>query len=195
MKIITIDFETYYDREFSLSKMSTEDYITDPRFEVILVAAKVNEGDTQWFSGTKKQTAQWLSALDIPNNAVIGHNMMFDATILQQVFGLRPKFIFDTISMAQAHLRPFLSGVSLAKCLEYCEFDGLRKGTEVHNILGRSRQSLSASELKSNADYCCTDVEGTWLLFKHLKPTDGTAPSWMLCSSSSARRQASVTAR
>ena len=170
MNIVTLDFETYYDREFSLSKMSTEDYITDPRFEVILVAAKVNEDDTQWFSGTKKQTAQWLSALDIPNNAVVGHNMMFDATILQESFGLRPKFIFDTISMAQAHLRPFLSGVSLAKCLEYCDFDGLRKGTEVHNMLGRTRQSLSGPELKSYADYCCTDVEGTWLLFKHLKP-------------------------
>lgn len=170
MNIITIDFETYYDREFSLSKMSTEDYITDPRFEVILVAAKVNEEPTQWFSGTKKQTAQWLSALDIPNNAVVGHNMMFDATILQQVFGIRPKFIFDTISMAQAHLRPFLSGVSLAKCLEYCDFDGLRKGVEVHNMIGRSRQSLSQTELYSYADYCITDVEGTWLLFKHLKP-------------------------
>lgn len=170
MNILTIDFETFYDREYSLSKISTEDYITDPRFEVILVAAKVNGDPPQWFSGTKKQTAQWLSTLDVPNSAVVHHNAMFDATILQEVFGLRPKFIFDTISMAQAHLRPFLTGVSLAKCLEYCDFDGLRKGTEVHNMLGRTRQSLSASELKSYADYCCTDVEGTWLLFNHLKP-------------------------
>jgi len=170
VNIIPIDFETYYDKEFSLSKMSTEDYITDPRFEVILVAAKVNDGPVEWFSGTKKQTAQWLSALQIHENAVVCHNAMFDATILQEVFGIRPKFIFDTISMAQAHLRPFLSGVSLAKCLEYCDFDGLRKGVEVHNMLGRTRQSLTSSELKSYADYCCTDVEGTWRLFQHLRP-------------------------
>ena len=170
MNIITLDFETYYDREYSLPKMSIEDYITDPRFEVILVGAKVNEEPTQWFSGTMKQTRQWLSALNITNHAVVHHNAMFDATILQHVFDMRPKFIFDTISMAQAHLRPFLSGVSLAKCLEYCDFDGLRKGTAVHNMLGRNRQSLSGPELKDYADYCCTDVEGTWLLFKHLKP-------------------------
>lgn len=170
MNIITLDFETFYDREYSLRTMSTEDYITDPRFEVILVAAKVNDEQTQWFSGTMKQTKQWLSALDIPNNAVVHHNAMFDATILQHVFGMRPLFIFDTISMAQAQLRPFLSGVSLAKCLEYCDFDGLRKGTEVHNMIGRTRQSLARQELLSYADYCCTDVDGTWMLFKHLKP-------------------------
>ena len=35
MDIVTIDFETYYDREFSLSKMTTEAYIRDDRFEVI----------------------------------------------------------------------------------------------------------------------------------------------------------------
>lgn len=170
MDIITIDFETYYDKEYSLSKMSTEDYITDPRFEVILVAAKVNGEPTTWFSGSHSKTKQWLEALSLDQNAIVCHNAMFDATILQEVFGIRPKFIFDTISMAQAHLRPFLRSVSLKNCLEYCDFDGLRKGTEVHNMLGRGRLSLSKHELQSYAEYCITDVEGTWLLFNHLKP-------------------------
>ena len=40
--LITVDFETYYDRKFSLSKLTTEEYIRDPRFEVIGVAVKVN---------------------------------------------------------------------------------------------------------------------------------------------------------
>ena len=33
MKILTIDFETYYDREYSLSKLTTEEYVRDDRFE------------------------------------------------------------------------------------------------------------------------------------------------------------------
>jgi DNA polymerase len=168
--LITLDFETYYDREYSLSKMSTEDYITDPRFEVILVAAKVGDSDTEWFSGSRSQTGRWLANLNLQQAGVVGHNMMFDATILQQVFGIRPGFIFDTISMAQAHIRPFSPKVSLKACLEYCDFDGLRKGEEVHNMLGRTRQSLSQTELYRYADYCITDVEGTYRLFKHLKP-------------------------
>jgi hypothetical protein len=43
--IVTIDFETYYDKEYSLSKMTTEEYIRDDRFEVIGVAIKVDDGD------------------------------------------------------------------------------------------------------------------------------------------------------
>jgi DNA polymerase I-like protein with 3'-5' exonuclease and polymerase domains len=170
VKNITIDFETYYDREYSLSKMSTEDYITDPRFDVILVGAKVDDSAVEWVSGSKKQTAAWLAQLDIPNSAITCHNAMFDATILQHVFGLRPKFIFDTISMAQAQLRPFIKSVSLKSCLEHCDFDGFRKGDEVHNMLGRTRQSLNPKELASYAQYCCDDVTGTRLLFQHLKP-------------------------
>jgi len=170
VRLITLDFETYYDREYSLSKMSTEDYITDPRFEVILVAAKVGDSETQWASGNKKRVAEWLHSLELDKAGVVGHNMMFDATILQQQFGIRPGFIFDTISMAQAQIRPFSPRVSLKACLEYCDFEGLRKGDEVHNMLGRTRQSLSPAELQKYADYCVTDVEGTYRLFKHLKP-------------------------
>ena len=170
MKLVTLDFETYYDRDYSLSKMSTEDYITDPRFEVILVAAKVGDSEIEWFSGSRSQTGRWLAQLDLQRSGIVGHNMMFDATILQQVFGIRPGFIFDTISMAQAHLRPFSPKVSLKACLEYYDFDGLRKGEEVHNMLGRTRQSLSRAELEAYAKYCMDDVEGTHRLFKHLKP-------------------------
>ena len=46
MNLITIDFETYYDKDFSLRKMTTESYIRDPRFEVIGVGVKVNNGAT-----------------------------------------------------------------------------------------------------------------------------------------------------
>jgi DNA polymerase len=170
VNLVTLDFETYYDREYSLSKMSTEDYITDPRFEVILVAAKVGDSETEWFSGSRSQTGRWLAKFDLPRCGVVGHNMMFDATILQQVFGIRPGFIFDTISMAQAHIRPFSPKVSLKACLEHCDFDGLRKGEEVHNMIGRTRLSLTEKELGQYANYCCTDVEGTYRLFQHLKP-------------------------
>lgn len=170
MNIVTIDFETYYDKEYSLSKMSTEAYIADPRFEVILVAAKVDDGEVDWFSGTRAQTARWLEQFNLQRCGIVCHNAMFDATILQEIFGIRPGFIFDTISMAQVHIRPFSPRVSLKACLEYCDFDGLRKGEEVHNMLGRTRTSLSVKELGAYAAYCCTDVLGTYRLFKHLKP-------------------------
>jgi hypothetical protein len=42
MDIVTIDFETYYDKDYSLSKMTTEQYVRSPLFEVIGVGVKVN---------------------------------------------------------------------------------------------------------------------------------------------------------
>ena len=38
--LITIDFETYYDKEYGLKKFTTEEYIRDEKFEVIGVAVK-----------------------------------------------------------------------------------------------------------------------------------------------------------
>jgi hypothetical protein len=51
MNLITVDFETYYDRDFSLSKITTEEYIRSDLFEVIGVSVKVNNEETEWASG------------------------------------------------------------------------------------------------------------------------------------------------
>ena len=40
MKILTVDFETYYDREYSLLRLTTEEYVRSDKFEVIGVAVK-----------------------------------------------------------------------------------------------------------------------------------------------------------
>ena len=49
MDLITLDFETFYSKEFSLSKLTTEEYIRDDRFETIGVATKINDQKPQWF--------------------------------------------------------------------------------------------------------------------------------------------------
>ena len=46
MSLITIDFETYYtDTDLGFKKQTTEEYVRDPRFEVIGVAVQVDDGD------------------------------------------------------------------------------------------------------------------------------------------------------
>ena len=40
MKTIFLDFETYYDREYSLKKMTPVEYVLDHRFEAIGCAVK-----------------------------------------------------------------------------------------------------------------------------------------------------------
>ena len=97
MQIITIDFETFYDRAFSLSKITTEEYIRDELFEVIGVGVKVDDGETQWFSGPYQQTKKFLEQFDWANAVAVAHNAMFDMAILNWHFDIRPKRIVDTL--------------------------------------------------------------------------------------------------
>jgi len=163
MKLITVDFETYYDPAFSLSKMTTEEYIRDPQFEVIGVAVKVGTADAQWFSGTKKKTSEWLDQFDWDDALALAHNAVFDMSILNWHFDIRPKRIADTLSMARA-LHGNETGVSL-KAL--AEFYGIgEKGNEVVAAMGKGRLDFTAEELARYGAYCCNDCDLTLKLFE-----------------------------
>ena len=165
MDVITIDFETFYDRAFSLSKMTTEEYIRDELFEVIGVAVKVNDGTTEWFSGPKAQTKKWLDQFPWDNAIAVAHNAMFDMAILNWVFDIRPKRIADTLSMLRALDGPD-AGNSLARAAERY---GLGvKGTEVVNALGKGRIDFTPEELERYGEYCINDTELTYDLFNKI---------------------------
>jgi DNA polymerase len=165
MNILTIDFETFYSREFSLSKMTTEEYVRHKDFEVIGVAIKVNDEDTQWFSGTKKSTAEFLSRFDWDNSIGLAHNAVFDFAILNWCFDICPKKIADTLSMARA-IHGTEVGGSLAALAQHYSLG--QKGTEVVNAMGKRRLDFDAESLARYGEYCVNDVDLTYNLFKHL---------------------------
>jgi len=164
MDIVVLDFETYYDKNYSLSKMTTEAYIRDPRFEVIGVAVKVNNFPACWYSGD--DFGGFLKSLDLGSKAVLCHNAVFDGAILSWHFGIRPRFWLDTLSMS----RPFHSmtvGGSLAKLAAYYGLG--EKGTEVVSAAGKRRADFTEEELARYGQYCINDVELTKRLFDKLK--------------------------
>lgn len=167
MDILNIDFETYYDRQFSLSKMTTEEYIRDPQFETIGVAVKRNEEETVWFSGTNTQTKRWLQQWDWDNSVAVAHNAMFDMAILNWRYDIRPKRIADTLSMLRAIDGPH-AGNSLAKAVE--RYGLGEKGDEVINALGKRRLDFTDAEMARYGEYCINDVELTQKLFAVLAP-------------------------
>ena len=168
MNIITLDFETYYDREFSLSKITTEEYVRDDRFEVIGVAVKENDNETKWFSGTGEEVCGFLRKYDWKNSFALAHNAMFDASILTWRFGIKPMAWLDTLSMARA-VHGTEVGNSLAKLVEYYELG--KKGTEVLNALGKHKKDFSKAEINAYGGYCINDVDLTYELFLQLIPS------------------------
>jgi DNA polymerase len=165
MNVITIDFETYYDRAFSLSKMTTEEYIRDEIFEVIGVSVKVDAGEAQWFSGTKAKTKVWLDQFNWDNAIAVAHNAAFDMAILNWHFDIRPKRIVDTLSMLRAIDGPD-AGNSLAKAAERYKLGA--KGNEVLNALGKMRVDFEPDEMARYAGYCINDTDLTYELFKRI---------------------------
>jgi len=155
MKIYCIDFETYYSQAYSLTKLTTEEYIRGEEFEVIGVAVQEQGGDPQWFSGTQEATKKWLEQFEFENNLVCAHNAMFDMAILSFVFDIRPKSIADTLSMARAIYGTEVGG-SLKALAEYHAI-GV-KGTEVLQALGKHRIDFTPEELRSYGEYCKNDT-------------------------------------
>jgi len=162
VQILTIDFETFYSRTYSLSKMTTEEYVRGDEFQVVGVSVQVDNGEPEWFSGSDEETLRFLQKFEFDKNLALAHNAMFDAAILTWHYGIKPKGWLDTLSMGRA-LHGTEVGGSLKVLAEHYEL-GV-KGTEVENALGFRREDFSADHLARYGEYCRNDVALTYKLF------------------------------
>jgi hypothetical protein len=152
--IVSIDFETRWDkRDYTLSKLTTEEYIRDKRFKAFGACVHEYGSDTvvQWYNGD--ELPRILATYDWSKTAVLAHNAQFDVSILEWRYGVHPCFIFDTLSMARA-LRGVEVGNSLAKLA--ADFGLPEKGRAVHSTDGLDE--IDAQIEKELADYCKHDV-------------------------------------
>lgn len=101
MNLITIDFETFYDVGFSLSRMTMEEYINDERFQVIGIAIKIDEGKTEWYAG-EEEVAKAIANIDWSNAMLLCHNTQFDGAILKWKFNAEPVGYLDTLCMPRS---------------------------------------------------------------------------------------------
>ena len=151
MALITLDFETYYSKEFSLTRLPTEEYIRDARFETIGVAIKVDDQPAKWFTGAREELHKHLLTYDWRNSALLCHNTMFDGAILSWLYGITPAFMFDTLCMARA-IHGVDAGGSLKALAERYEI-GV-KGEEVIAAEGKVKLTLA---LRSPSDTKATN--------------------------------------
>ena len=163
-RIVTVDFETYWDsKEYTLSKMTTEEYIRDPRFTAFGMGIHEFGTDepTRWVRGEELHKLVW--AYDWGRTAVLAHNAQFDVSILSWRYGIEPAFIFDTLSMGRA-LRGVEVGNSLAKLA--ADFSLPPKGKALHSTDG---VVVLTEDIEIElADYCAHDVYLCEEVFKQL---------------------------
>ena len=162
MQKIYLDFETYYDVQLSLTKMSTVQYVNHPDFKVWGVGIKVEDGTTEWYN--EEETPDVLEQIDWANTAVVCHNTLFDAYILTQYFNCIPAFYYDTAAMSRG-LYPNMSASLANACKrEFANDETMRKGEELVNAKGV--RDLDPELDAQIGGYCIQDVDLTYALFQ-----------------------------
>jgi DNA polymerase len=161
MNIVTIDFETYYSSEYSLTKLTTEEYVRSPQFETIGVAIKHGGLPTFWVP--KPDVEEALNAIDWSDKLVVAQNTAFDGAIMAWRYGIKPKAWTDIMGMSRA-LYPHEKSHSLKSQAERANLG--EKGDEVVRALGKRFADFYPSDLEVYGAYCINDVDLTYALFQ-----------------------------
>ena len=174
-RIMVIDFETRWSKkDYTLSKLTTEQYVRHPRFKAFGMGWKWLDGDVEsvpeWVS--HDELPEFFAGIDWSRTAVLAHNAQFDVAILSWVYGVKPVFIFDSLSMARA-LRGVEVGNSLAKLADHYGLPP--KGEAVNSSDGLDELPYEVEQ--ELAEYCKHDVYLCENVFKNLiHEVDGGFP-------------------
>ena len=159
-QVVTVDFETYYSREFSLTKITTEQYVRSPQFETIGVAIGIANETPVWYP--QPEVVDALAAIDWSDKLVLAQNTAFDASIMAWRYDINPLGWLDTLGMSRA-LFPHAKSHTLSA---QAERHGIGvKGDEVLNALGKNYKDFTPEELARYGAYCVNDVVLTKKLF------------------------------
>jgi DNA polymerase family A len=157
MQDIILDFETYYDDDYSLKKMENAEYVMDPRFEVIGVSIKRPGQPTTWHTGTHEEIAGVLARIDWATTRLVSHNARFDGAILEWRFGLKPAAYLCTMVGSRPFFTPYCKSQGLANVAEYLGLG--TKGDYVHKVSGMHRLDFDKYQIEDYGTYCATDSD------------------------------------
>ncbi len=174
MNIICLDFETAFDDNYTLKKLTTEAYIRDQRFAALGCA--IRDQQRRWLNHEEIEShTVWIGADDLrrtfaeydwANTAIVAHHAQFDGFILSHHYGVKPRFWFDTLSMARLLIGNHLSVGLDALARHY----NLAPKTVPYALFkGRSWGQLKPDVQRQVASGAARDVALTWQIFNLLR--------------------------
>ena len=167
---VIIDFESYFDKEYSLSKMNIWAYITDPRYQTIGCGFK--------FSGpfTNKSWFVWADGLteyfrllsncygyNFENITIVMQNASFDALILQEVYHISPKYIIDL-----KHLDAHFDSRRSHSLKDMAKREKLQPKGDTMQFLGLHLEDMTEEQRTAMESYCNLDCKDEYELFEIL---------------------------
>lgn len=178
MQVATIDFETFWSKEHSVTKMTPMAYATHPDTELISCAIKVDHFPTDVFFGEDK-IRKALNCLDWSTKMVVAHNMSgFDSMLLRWRLGIEPKMWCCTLAMARP-LHAKTTGLSLGKLVAHYQI-GVKDNTALLNTQGRRLKDFTEAEIDAMRDYNRADTDQCYALFNKLKQYYTAKELWQI---------------
>lgn len=173
MRVITLDFETFWSsRDYTLSKMGPIEYVRDPRFHAQLLGVRVDRGPVNVYESHEIHEALEALDLEAEDTIIAGHNLHgFDALVLSERFGIRPKYMVDTLALARA------AGISRFQSCSHkalCEYLGTGIKTDGTAVSDGKRwpDDFTPAERDMFKKYCADDVlqcsENFFILSRYL---------------------------
>lgn len=156
MTCIYLDFETFYDKDYTLKKLSTEAYVRDPRFEAQLLGVAIDDGPVMMVPGPQIAEALRLLNLNSPGTFTFIQNAKFDGFIITQHYNVPLANPLCTRAMSRW---TGLSRLTRESLEAQCEFLGTgKKGGFIASMMGRRASDLSPEEYQDYVNYCTQDV-------------------------------------
>jgi len=148
--MIDIDFETYYSKQYSLKRMTAEEYVRDPRFQVLGIGVSIDGARPVWLEDWEFR--EWAKSVNWGRAEVCAHHAHFDGLVLSHHYGIRPGRWWCTLSMGRAlHDRSRLADLAKSYALG-------TKGDVLGSVLGLRREQLTHTGWLALGEYCRNDV-------------------------------------
>ena len=180
MRVVYIDFETYYDNEYTLKKYTPYEYILDPRWETIGCGFALNDGPVTFYPGD--EIADILRELPRPY-ACVSYNALFDASILSFRYGIHPDMLIDAMGLVRACLLHSIRNgrVSLANVSQVLGLPEKKVGV-LKNASGMHRSDLEERPYlwQEYQDYCKQDTDSCRSITKILGPKYPKEQLWVM---------------
>jgi hypothetical protein len=161
--LLTLDFETFWTQDYTLNKLSTEEYVRSPLFKSFGAAVKYNNSPSRWVSAV--ELPLFFRSVPWRDVALLCQNAHFDGLILSHHYGIRPELFLCTLSMA--HMALPRQRHSLAKLASHFELPP--KGEAVNLTKGLSE--LPPQLERALGEYACHDADLTREVFRRLLPS------------------------
>ena len=159
--LVTLDFETYYAPKYSLTTLTTMDYVRHEKFKVQGVGIKIDHEETEYFDEHEAEGA--IRDLDWSNVTLICHNTPFDGYILTRYHKVIPKYYIDTAAMARALAPGQSASLKETAIRTFPDDESMRKGDELASTKGIYDLDPELSEILGT--YCIQDVDLTYALY------------------------------